>query len=143
MSGEVDRRRTNDKAELSNTLSSYADSISAAAKATYAKYDDFSFEYNEDSHYLSVTLKNVNGITSCKAVDATAFIKNRIIHHMDVKQDEGVLRIFWENAAGSEDHADIKLSSLAKVYSEGEGITIADDLTLSVNRYNELTACLS
>lgn len=144
MSGEVDRRRTNDKAELSNTLSSYADSISATAKATYAKYDDFSFEYNEDSHYLSVTLKNANGSTSCRAIDATAFVKNRIIDHMDVVDVSGekVLRIFWKNAAGSEDHVDIKLSALANVYKADVGIEI-NDLSISVKNYNELTACLS
>ena len=91
-----------------------------------------------------MTLKNANGSTSCRAVDATAFIKNRIIDHMEVVDVSGekVLRIFWKNASESEDHIDIKLSALANVYKADVGIEI-NDLSIAVKNYNELTACLS
>lgn len=154
LSNTVDTRRTNDKSELSNVLSGYTDklvsdlstSLSNTVKdAGYALYNDFVFEYNDISHYLSISLKDQNGRVTTQAVDTTDFIKNRIVDHIDVQTVNNikVLRLYWKDPTGALDYTDIKLSDFAALYHGGDGITITDTLSIYVNRYNELTACLT
>lgn len=123
------------KDELSNVLSTYANTkdnqISAAlsgtvAAAGYALYDDFGFEYDSNNHKILLTLKDQNGASRQLSVETSDFIKNRIISHIDIVEVSGVkyMRIFWNNAAGAEEHTDIMLSELAQVYSAGTGISI-------------------
>ena len=121
------------KDELSNTLSSYTNtkitSLSATTNAEFAKYDDFSFEYDSDRHLIQLTLKNKDGRTVTKSIESTDFIKNRIIDHIDITDDGKYLRIFWKNSTGADDHVDIELADLVQIYTGKDGIVISQSDT--------------
>ena len=116
-------------------IDSKIDSLSGTVKNShYSQYDTFEFDYDETSHYLTLTLKDELGASKTLSVDSTDFIKNRIVDHMQVVTEGGEkrLRIYWKNATGALEYVEIKLTDFAAIYKAGYGISITDDLTISV-----------
>ena len=159
ISSQVQRNRIADKSELSNVLSTYVNQLcssisSCIRSAGYAIYNDYDFTYDTNSHYLSIVLKDQNGNSFGKAIDATNFIKNRIVDHMEIKSpgDPGyeydppvgkVLRLYWKNAEEKLEFTDIQLKDIAEIYKPGDGISITEDLSISVIDYNGIVYCLN
>ena len=156
---ELSTDRLLDKAELSDVLSTYVNQLcssisSCIISAGYAIYNDYDFTYDTNSHYLSIVLKDQNGNPFGKAIDATNFIKNRIVDHMEIKSpgDPGydydppvgkVLRLYWKNAEEKLEFTDIQLKDIAEIYKPGDGISITEDLSISVIDYNGIVYCLN
>ena len=137
-----------------HTIKDISNSISTEiSTANLVVMQNIKFGYDDQNHILSINLQDkysqIPDITL--SVDSTDFIKNRIVDHVDVvtkEQDptlsETVLRIWWTpSTATSGIYTDIPISQLARVYTSGEGITISENLKISVNNYNQLTANLS
>lgn len=159
ISNTVEENRDEDKAELSNVLSTYVNDLCVSISSTienagYAIYNDYDFTYDTNSHYLSIVLKDQNGKSFGKAIDATIFIKNRIVDSMEIKSpgDPGyeydppvgkVLRLYWKNAEEGLEFTDIQLKDIAEIYKSGDGISITEDLSISVIDYNGIVYCLN
>ena len=147
ISARVDENRVADKAELSNTLSTYANELTTSLSNTvknagFAKAADTTFTYDEHDHKITLVMTDYLGTAKTMVIDTTDFIKNRIVNHVDIvtpSQDpslsETVLRIWWTPEEGSTVgiYTDVPISQLAKVYTGADGITINDGLSIMVD----------
>ena len=77
------------------------------------------------------------------SIDSADFIRGRIVDHAEIttiSAETGttikVLRIHWSVEKGKTVYTDIPLSAFTDVYKAGTGISIDDDLKISVNNYD-------
>ena len=141
---ELSTDRVSDKIELSNALSSYANSLwkdlsDTISTGNFANYDTFEFRSLTSEHALCIILKDNYNHSKSLSVDTTDFIKNRVLYKVEVvkdatTEDKLVLRLWWskEEYDHQGQHTDIPVQDLTKIYKEGDGIAISEDLTLSV-----------
>ena len=139
----VNTRRAEDKAELSDVLSSYANELCVSLSNTiensgFANYKTFEFNSLTNDHVIQLVLKDNYGHSNSLSIDTTDFIKNRILDSAEVIYDKDgnlVLRLYWEKPSSTSEgkFTDIKIADLAKIYKEGDGISITPDLRIIVD----------
>ena len=178
----VDAKRSSDKKELSNVLSSYSNSISASLSATieanrnvdllsaktettnqvsvlstslsnfidaahYSVIEKIGFDYIRDKHAIVLSACDQLGTSCSLSIDSADFIKARIVDHVEIKEVEGkkILRIWWtpESESGTGIYTDVPLAELTKIYKGGTGISIDNDLTISVSDYDVIKNSIS
>lgn len=100
---------------------------------------DLAFDYEESTRLITLNIKDYAGHNHTFTIDSARFIKGRIVDHVNIVEIDGqqVLRIWWTvEEGGTGVYSDVPLTTLAQVYHQGEGITIAlgeDGYVISVN----------
>ena len=111
-----------------NEAKAYANSISGEplkdakdyADANFADYDNFEFTYDNSGHALKLRLNNMIGNSKELSVDATYFISNGIINHIETNFDSQTLIIYWKTNDGDTKALPIPLQNLVTIYKQAE-----------------------
>ena len=154
LSNQIDTNRAADYLSATNTANIYVQNLSTSlshfiSAAQYSVIQNTNLEYDVQKHLIKLTVSDEKNNSKVLSIDTTDFIKNRIVDHVDVvteKQDasltETVIRIWWtpDKEITEGVYTDIPISELAKVYTAGTGISIDDNLIISVKDYDNLTA---
>ena len=119
---------------ISNAISS------AVSSAGYVIPTNISFSYvggtdTDPNHRIELSIVNGIGEPRVLSIDTAEFEKGRMLSSVRVVDDSDrgkALELVFELEDGTTKAIDLPLSSLAKIYTNGFGINIGDDLTISV-----------
>lgn len=138
------------KAETTNQVSALSTSLSNFINdAHYSVIEKIGFDYIREKHAIVLSASDLLGTKTTKlSIDSADFIKDRIVDHVDIIEEKDgtkILRIWWtpESEPGTGIYTDVPLKELTKIYKGGTGISIDDNLSISVNDYNVIKNSIS
>lgn len=153
LSGTIDIERAADYLSAKTESAAQVYNLSASLSnfiddAHYSVIEKIGFKYIQDKHAIVLSASDLLGkSTTTLSIDSADFIKDRIVDHVDIteKEDKKILRIWWtpESEPGTGIYTDVPLEELTKIYTSGTGISIDNDLKISVIDYNVIKSSIS
>lgn len=120
----VEANKTEAASKLDEAVAALSGAVDAAR---YAVAASTRFEYDKNGHTLTLTVIDKDGGTTPLSVDATEFIANGIVDHIDIAGEN--VNVYWKNTSGSFDSVSIPISKLIQAYRAGDGIAISKNVS--------------